>query len=260
MAIISRLFLLSILTNHILPISSLGINCRGSGVCPLATLFAGSQNAGQDIIQGLLNMLQHTTLPDSTTYSNGEHIACVSNTIPITLSIGPPFIQVQLGGGIPAGGICMFAQNLSGGKALSLGDIKTLAEDIVQHGCKTCGSVPITFPDNENVDDVGELTVNFVSEGKFVCDGNCVSAVSNSNIGAAASVSSGSVVASTSNAVTQAATVTVAATTITRGTSTSTTSGPPTVTVTQSEARRSNPRTFSSLVVLLGLLSLVHAT
>jgi hypothetical protein len=160
--------------------SSLGINCRGSGVCPLATFFAGAQSQGQDIVQGLRDALDRTTLPNTTTYGNGEHIVCVGTTIPISISIGPELLSVNLGGGIPAGGICGFPQNLQAGTTLSLQQIKTLANDIIQHGCNTCGSVPITFPNNQNVDSVGELTFNFVSEGNFVCDGKCISGQSNS--------------------------------------------------------------------------------
>jgi hypothetical protein len=49
----------------------------------------------------------------STTFSNGQHIACEA-------------------------GICAFLQNV--------GALCTLAQDIVNHGCKSCGSVPVGFP------------------------------------------------------------------------------------------------------------------
>lgn len=182
MALLSYLFRFFVIVVFIQTASSLGINCRGSGVCPLATFFAGAQNKGTAIIEGLRDGLDRTTLPVSTTYSNGQHIVCVGSDLPISISIAPEDspVSVTLGGGIPIGGICAFLQSLPSGKTLTLGQIKTLTDDIIQHGCKTCGSVPITYPNNQDVDSVGELTYNFVSEGKFICDGTCISGESNS--------------------------------------------------------------------------------
>lgn len=217
----------------------------------MATFLAGTQNLGQDIIQVLRNALNHTTLPDSTSYGNGEHLVCVGNTIPISLSIGSPFVSVMLGGGIPVGGIFAFPQSLPAGSTLILAQIKTLADDVLQHGCNTCGSVPIKFPNNQDVDIVGELTCNFVSQGKFECDGNCISGQSNSNTGSQNQGPS---------------TITVSAITATTTTSCksilffvvyySLLVGPATVTVIRNDARRLDVATLISVLVLqvLGFL------
>jgi hypothetical protein len=179
---LSSVFHLSTIAALFQTASSLGINCRGSGVCPLATFFSGAQNKGTAIIQGLRSALDQTTLPDTTEYSNGQHIVCVGSDLPISISISPGDspVSVTLGGGVPIGGICAFLQSLPTGTTLTLAQIKTLTDDIINHDCKTCGSVPITYPDNENVDSVGELTYNFVSEENFTCDGTCISGTSNS--------------------------------------------------------------------------------
>jgi hypothetical protein len=110
------------------------------------------------------------------------------------------------------GGICAFPQNLPAGTTLTLAQVRTLADDILGHGCNTCGSVPITYPDNENVDDVGELTFNFVSEGKFVCTGTCISGENNDNAGSA-DTTSVSTQASTAVAITTATLTTAPAST-----------------------------------------------
>jgi hypothetical protein len=75
--------------------------------------------------------------------------------------------------------ICAFLQGTNGGNA---GTLCTLAGDIVNHGCKTCGSVPTGYPGsngkspddhghrphaNDACIDVsqGQLTFNYVASG-----------------------------------------------------------------------------------------------
>jgi hypothetical protein len=154
---------------------ALGINCRGSGVCPLAT-FENKQDV--NILRALRNEIYSTNLPLDTTFANGEHITCVGNSIAI--SIGPEYIS--LSGGIPAGAVCAFAQNLGDGYGLTLEQIRVLADAVVAHDCDTCGSVPISFlnGENGNVDD-GELTFNFVSDEN--CTGNCIMSGQNDGTG-----------------------------------------------------------------------------
>ena len=152
--------------------ADLGINCRGSGLCPLATF---TNNAPISIAQGLSDAVQQTSMDPSTVYADGEHIICVTSTLPITLDAGAEGRGVSgtfgIEGNISSGGICMFLQ----GASLTLEQIRPLTEAIVAHGCKTCGSVPIHFVDQGSNDpSSGILTINFV-EDPF-CVGNCLSA------------------------------------------------------------------------------------
>lgn len=51
-----------------------------------------------------------------------------------------------------------FSQKISGAWG---GDIATVARSLSHHGCNACGSVPLDFPDTNDVNN-GELTFNFV--------------------------------------------------------------------------------------------------
>ncbi|GKU16525.1 unnamed protein product [Fusarium langsethiae] len=108
---------------------ALGINCRGSGLC------VGNKGALSQLIA------QVRAIDPSKTFSNGEHISCVDiNNI----------------GNHPA--ICAFYQNI-GDRTFSLSQTQTFLQQIVDHGCKLCGSVP-TDPGNNVAN--GQLTVNAV--------------------------------------------------------------------------------------------------
>ena len=100
--------------------AQLGINCRGSGLC-----------TGGNVASGLRDLIRGSTDTDRT-YKNGENIACLGNT-------------------------CAFLQNAPNGAKIAL--IQQLAQAIVEHGCKNCGSAPFK---NNNVN-TGELTFNFVA-------------------------------------------------------------------------------------------------
>lgn len=64
-----------------------------------------------------------------------------------------------------SGSICAFYQSGASGSARdAFGHI----QQIIDHGCSLCGSVPTQ--EGNNVDD-GQLTVNFVSDP--CCEGNC---------------------------------------------------------------------------------------
>ncbi|KAK7739707.1 hypothetical protein SLS53_005676 [Cytospora paraplurivora] len=112
--------LLATVTGLVTSTSALGINCRGSGLC-----------SGSHVLSELNTKVQ--ALPDSNTYANGVHIACV-------------------------GHICAFLQNISGTKTGA--EVKQYVQNLLNHGCTTCGSDP-TEPGN-NVND-GELIVNYVT-------------------------------------------------------------------------------------------------
>lgn len=68
----------------------------------------------------------------------------------------------------------MFPQNLAA--PIDLGTIKALADSLLEHGCTTCGSVPVHFVDQGSNDPgQGILTFNYV--GNPDCVGNCISDV-----------------------------------------------------------------------------------
>lgn len=148
-----------------------GINCEGSGFCPLATFVHGNNNEGTDIIQGLRDAMYASRVSENTTYGNGDHIVCVTNTIPVSILLGTAYVSVTLGGGVPAGGVCLFPQQLPSGTAITLRQVRGLVDYLLQHGCKTCGSVPVTYPGDNRVAN-GELTFNFVSNP--ACTGTCI--------------------------------------------------------------------------------------
>jgi len=72
-------------------------------------------------------------LPDGVFYLNQQQIACM-------------------------GTICAFLQSTDG---KSSQDIKSIAHYIPAHGCMSCGSVPVHYPESNNVRN-GELTFNYV--------------------------------------------------------------------------------------------------
>jgi hypothetical protein len=80
-------------------------------------------------------------LPEDMWFAEGQQIAC-------------------------EGSICAFIQNAGGAWSWQ---IKTLAQDLADHGCKICGSVPIGFPGTNDVSQ-GQLTFNYVDTSKADCD------------------------------------------------------------------------------------------
>ncbi|RFN46476.1 hypothetical protein FIE12Z_9311 [Fusarium flagelliforme] len=115
---------------------SAGINCKGSSNCA---------NVGFKLTD-----LRQTAqkLPDNKWYQNGEHIVCWQ-------SIGGT-------------GFCAFLQNTGG---LPGKEIKRLLQELVNHGCGKCGSVPAFFPSDNDEKSHGILTVNYVQKPN--CNGVC---------------------------------------------------------------------------------------
>ncbi|KAL6691475.1 killer toxin [Trichoderma pleuroticola] len=115
-----------------------GINCNGNSLC------GGVGGRSTDI----LNYVQG--INTGRTYQNGEHIACWESAL--------------------GTGICAFLQGTGG----ITGDlIKVLVQDIVNHGCRVCGSVPVFFNSGDNnSNDHGELTINYVGSTGG-CNGLC---------------------------------------------------------------------------------------
>lgn len=161
--------------------TALGINCRGSGLCPRA----GWDNQGVgSVMQGLRDAMYSANISDSTLYKAGDHVICVSQSQKITITPGVTggvsasmpeggpsanlggSLSVGLSGSIGNGGICAFPQKTD----ITLKDARTAMDALLKHGCTTCGSEP-TKPGN-NVD-TGMLTVNYVSNP--YCIENCLS-------------------------------------------------------------------------------------
>jgi hypothetical protein len=88
--------------------AGLGINCRGSSQC-----------IGQGGAMQVIN--DHICAMDaSTEFADGAHIACDGNT-------------------------CAFLQDV-GTNSFNAGQLCTLSEFLIVHGCTSCGSIPTGFP------------------------------------------------------------------------------------------------------------------
>ena len=122
------------------PAAALGINCRGSTSCN------GMSSAISRDLAGAIT----SGINDNTWYAGGANIACHG--------VGS--------------GVCAFLQNTNGANGKT---IKALANAIIAHGCKVCGSAP--FANNDI--NTGQLTFNFVkdpyclnrviAQGKYLC-------------------------------------------------------------------------------------------
>ncbi|MCJ1393622.1 hypothetical protein MMC18_006497, partial [Xylographa bjoerkii] len=167
------LLFLSILSGRTL---GLGINCRGSDLCPHATW---NNQASESVIRVLRDAVWDSTLDNSTRYRNGDHIICVSQTQNVTLS-GIPYgsagTTFDLNSNFGIGGICLFPQDCT----LTLKQIRPLTNALLAHGCTICGSVPIHFID-EGSNDPGEGILSFNYQANPVCDGNCITGSGQTN-------------------------------------------------------------------------------
>ena len=137
--------------------ADLGINCRGSFYCK--AWFLGNSFYTEDVISDFWDALSvgnSTNIPggpidDAMVYDERQgpsgHIACR---------------QVSIGGQ----GICLFIQDAADANGST---IKARVADLNNHGCRLCGSVPLSG--NNDAADLGILTANYVSSG--ACDGIC---------------------------------------------------------------------------------------
>ncbi|TPX13588.1 uncharacterized protein E0L32_006059 [Thyridium curvatum] len=120
----------------------LGINCRGSGMCP----------TGDHLVaENLRNSINGA--PDDKTFKKGDHIACDPSA-----GGTAPWIP-----GLPrlGGEICAFVQSVD---SMTGKQVKALAQRIVDHGCKVCGSAPLDKEKNDVK--YGQLTFNYVTKPK----------------------------------------------------------------------------------------------
>ncbi|KAI1088038.1 hypothetical protein F5B19DRAFT_30263 [Rostrohypoxylon terebratum] len=162
-------------------VSALGINCRGSGLCPRASW---NNDAPVSVMQLLRDAVYAAPNPLSTGYKSGDHVICVSQSQKITIDVGFTLDgfkgSVGLSGSIKEGGICLFPQYMASGATLTLAQIRPLMDALLEHRCSTCGSVPIHFVDEGSNDPSdGILTFNYVAAP--YCVGNCISAVGGSS-------------------------------------------------------------------------------
>ncbi|KAL8745179.1 MAG: hypothetical protein Q9190_002656 [Brigantiaea leucoxantha] len=92
---------------------------------------------------------------DTDLFAPGERIMCSPNLDKI----------------IPAGGVCVFTQYIPPGLPKTSGaTVKQKLRQLQEHGCKACGSVPLSSDNDPR--EAGILTVNAV--GGKVCGGECI--------------------------------------------------------------------------------------
>ena len=147
--------------NSSLPTSlgkALGINCRGSLLCPSDPFPPDYVGTFIEIAQGTARYCPATydcgPLNDTDIYLLNDQILC--------LPTGKSFL----------GGICAFTQGKEAPATGVTGAlIKRKLSEVRNHGCHVCGSVPLG--ENNDPHSRGILTVNYV--GGVVCKGLCPS-------------------------------------------------------------------------------------
>lgn len=82
-----------LLAGHVLAAS---VSCGGSILCDAASF---ENKANEHIAQLLRDVVYATNLPESTTFSAGEHITCVDSTISVRLGWGPISFPLEFGDG-----------------------------------------------------------------------------------------------------------------------------------------------------------------
>uniref|UniRef100_A0AC35F9F4 Killer toxin Kp4 domain-containing protein n=1 Tax=Panagrolaimus sp. PS1159 TaxID=55785 RepID=A0AC35F9F4_9BILA len=131
----------------ILVVAGLGINCRGSSGCK-----------GEPTLEQLNAEVQK--LDDGRVYRSGEHIVCLPR--------GRGIISIINW----RDGLCIFLQFAPEGTTITGSRVKQLIPQLMAHGCKGCGSIPINFPAS-NDPGPGILTTNYVSDTDNPCIGVC---------------------------------------------------------------------------------------
>lgn len=190
----------------------LGINCRGSGLCPRASWNNKGKSSStahrslqslrlivsgtMSIMQGLYQATKVAKKPDSTTYKSGDHVICVSQNQPITVGATGSFTGGGGGGGggkpvearaaepqVNVGGSVSLSGSIGEGGicafpqslkkgSITLGEIRRLMGELLKHSCSTCGSVPVDYPKSNDPGN-GILTFNYVKAP--YCVDNCIS-------------------------------------------------------------------------------------
>ena len=139
------------------PVQTLGINCRGSVLCPDGRIKYPYLHLLVQIAKGGVDCESSAgfncgPINDTAIWAPGKHIIC----LPQELSIG---------------GMCVFTQGNVTPLGITGDLIRKKLIELKHHGCLECGSVPLS--DDNNPDTAGILTVNWVTSG--VCWGLCPS-------------------------------------------------------------------------------------
>ena len=140
----------------VIPVQTLGINCRGSVLCP-------DGRFGYTYLKTLIQIAKGTNcisapgfncgpINDTDIWAPGKHILCLPQQF-------------------ATGGLCVFAQGSVDPLGITGDFVEQKLTELKQHGCRVCGSVPLS--DDNNANTAGELTVNWVSSG--ACWGMCPS-------------------------------------------------------------------------------------
>ena len=171
--------LISLLAIITAKVSGLGLNCRGSALCPLARF---ENKHPESVIQVLRDAIYATAKPPNTTYAEGQHVVCVSSVESLAVGadvsdgVDASGASESAGGdykldvAVGSGGVCAFPNHLAAGATLALGRIRPLADQVLEHGCKTCGSATVAWGNSPRD---GYLTFNYVDDP--FCDGECIS-------------------------------------------------------------------------------------
>lgn len=117
-----------------------GINCQGNARCPDLKQYIKLEKFISKI----------SRIPDDFWFKDGEHIACYTQYLPFGSRISG----------------CVFMQGTNGASAKS---IKKLLGHLKDHNCKLCGSVPMFFPEDNDISTHGQLTVNYVNGSDQKC-------------------------------------------------------------------------------------------
>ncbi|KAL9016863.1 MAG: hypothetical protein Q9185_005813 [Variospora sp. 1 TL-2023] len=135
-----------------------GINCLGSSQCSFTTVNSGNillefnrtASSSPPPSSLTLNFLPGPPLPPRALYRNGEHILCAENALVGSICV---FLQ---GAAVPATGVPGFV-------------VRRRVQDLLDHGCKFCGSVPVSGDNRPAA--AGVLTSNYVR--RKGCQGVC---------------------------------------------------------------------------------------
>ncbi|KAI9681233.1 MAG: hypothetical protein M1817_002515 [Caeruleum heppii] len=128
--------------------AGLGINCRGSGMCPSFRCSAFNR-WDKGCIETIAEALQSPQFNATRTWNNGEQIFCLQDA-------RAPRV----------GHLCAFLQNQPEGATGR--EVVEAIKHLRSHGCGKCGSVPMQ--EGNDVKD-GQLTLNYVYKTK--CRGYC---------------------------------------------------------------------------------------
>ncbi|KZW01562.1 killer toxin, kp4 [Exidia glandulosa HHB12029] len=105
---------------------ALGINCKGSSKC-------GDQP--KDTLQRIYDLIE-TQIDPNFFFPDGRQIACANS-------------------------VCAFLQKSQGASGQV---VKDILDDLKNHSCQVCGSVPTLYRNGTNDVNKGELTLNFVDQ------------------------------------------------------------------------------------------------